>query len=90
MAWFLGAVSVATLLANWGTIAYITYYETTPHYVRDLHVWYPWDRYPIPTITTIMVIGVVSGLAAAIKGSKGWLIIAAFNLGSFVLELGAG
>jgi hypothetical protein len=80
--WSFGAASTAMLLVNWGIVVYFG----LQHDPGSLHIWWPMDAYPIAVGTIIMTIGVVCGLVAGIKSSKGWLIIAALNACSFFFE----
>jgi hypothetical protein len=56
------------------------------HDPGSLHLWWAVAAHPTALFAVVMAIGVVCGVAAGIKNSKGWFIVAALNACSFFFE----
>ena len=78
---WLGVTSAFALLLNWSAMVYFS----TPY--GSHHFWPLIEEHSIIKFGGLMMVGAASGVIAAMRHSLAWLIPAALNVISYVMEL---
>jgi hypothetical protein len=80
-----GSLGASILLTNWIFVVYMSrQYDPS-----SIGLWGPFRSHAALAAAALMIIGTCASLYAAKKQSKGWLVIAALNFVTYILELSA-
>jgi hypothetical protein len=77
-----GTISLLALLINWGSVVYFS----TPCAYEAARLWGPLAEHRTVKFALIMLLGAVSGIIAGARHAKGWFVLAALNVISYLLE----